>query len=247
MAVFEGLANLYAPYYRQCDAHALGELSPADGLALFFSSPKDDVFAALDYYFAELNQGRPFIFASHSQGSVMLCIVLQDYFKAHPELLQRMVCAYAIGYGVTEQYLRDNPHLRFAQGEDDTGVVVSYNTEAPGNAGHVNSVVPSGSISINPLNWRLDETPASVKDNLGSLVRRADGAFEVGPGLANARVDRQRGVIICDNVAVADYANHHVATFGPESYHSYDYKFYFANLRDNVAKRTQRFLREQGA
>ena len=94
----------------------------------FNSVPKTDVFAALDYYFEHLNGGRPFILAGHSQGSIMQSFVLAEYMKAHPEYLKRMIAAYVIGFSITEDYLKANPHLKFAEGADDTAIVVSEET-----------------------------------------------------------------------------------------------------------------------
>lgn len=73
-----------------------------------------------------------------------------------------MIAAYVIGYSVTDEYLTENPHLKFAEGADDIGVVISYNTEGPGNNGKHNAVVTEGAVSINPLNWKRDTTYADV-------------------------------------------------------------------------------------
>ena len=34
--------------------------------------------------------------------------------KKHPEYLKRMVAAYVIGFSVTKDFLKRNPHLKFA-------------------------------------------------------------------------------------------------------------------------------------
>ena len=107
---FEDVANVYAPFYRQCNMAALAKMSMEDREAAFNSVPKTDVFAALDYYFEHFNGGRPFILAGHSQGSIMQSFVLAEYMKAHPEYLKRMIAAYVIGFSITEDYLKDNPH-----------------------------------------------------------------------------------------------------------------------------------------
>ena len=81
--------------------------------------------ALLGYYFQHYNQGRTFFIAGHSQGSAMTSIVLQKYFKEHPDYYQRMVAAYVIGYAVTKDDLAANLHLKFATGESDTGVITA--------------------------------------------------------------------------------------------------------------------------
>jgi len=116
--------------------------------------PYDDIAAALDYYFKNYNQGRPFIIAGHSQGSAMTKLVLKNYFKEHPDYYKRMIAAYVIGYSVTKDDLKTYPHMKFATGETDAGVIVSWNTEGPKNVEEnaYNVVVLPGAISINPPN-----------------------------------------------------------------------------------------------
>jgi hypothetical protein len=74
--------------------------------------------------------------------------------KEHPEVYERMIAAYVIGYSITEDYLTQNPHLKFATGPDDIGVIISYNTEAPDVAAGVNPVVWPGALVINPIHGR---------------------------------------------------------------------------------------------
>ena len=62
---------------------------------------------------------------------MILKIALQDYFLEHGEYLERMVAAYVLGYSITTDNLKANPSLRFAEGADDTGVIVSWNIEGP--------------------------------------------------------------------------------------------------------------------
>ena len=105
-AAFEDVANVFAPYYRQLNLMAAAAMTQEEMLNAFDSTPKKDIFAALDYYFEHLNGGRPFILASHSQGSAIQKLVLAEYMKAHPEYLKRMIAAYAIGFAVTDDYLK---------------------------------------------------------------------------------------------------------------------------------------------
>ncbi|SDC54594.1 Protein of unknown function, partial [Succiniclasticum ruminis] len=163
-SAFADSTNVFVPYYRQAGLRYAGEIHKKTGdvNAALSGMPYDDITAALDYYFENCNGGRPFIIAGHSQGSSMVLLLLSKYFKDHPEYCKRMVAAYPIGYSVTKEYLAANPHLKFATGETDTGVIVSWNTEGPKNVkdNAVNVVVLPNAISINPLNWKLDETYA---------------------------------------------------------------------------------------
>ena len=62
-SVFEESANVFAPYYRQAGMRYAGEVSKETGDidAAISGVTYDDVTAALDYYFENCNEGRPFI------------------------------------------------------------------------------------------------------------------------------------------------------------------------------------------
>ena len=238
-SVYEDSTNVFVPYYRQCGMRFAGEISKKTGDidSALSGIPYSDISSALDYYFEKCNNGRPFIIAGHSQGSSMVKYVLKNYFKEHPEYYERMVAAYVIGYSVTQEDLDTYPHLKFATGESDTGVIVSWNTEGKKNVeenAH-NVVVLPGAISINPLNWRLDETYAPATENLGSLMLNEEtGEYEITDIGADARVVADRGVVLTN--ARAPFAEM-TDFFGPASFHEDDYTIYYNNLKDNVAKR----------
>ncbi|MBQ7208256.1 MAG: DUF3089 domain-containing protein [Lentisphaeria bacterium] len=237
--VYESATNVFVPYYRQAGMRYAGEIRRKTGNidAAISGIPYDDVRAALDYYFENCNKGRPFIIAGHSQGASMVKYVLKHYFKAHPEYYRRMVAAYVIGFSVTKDDLEKYPHLKFAAGETDTGVIVSWNTEGPRNVKEnaPNAVVLPGAISITPLNWKRDETYAPASRNLGSFMPNMKARrYEITDIGADAQVVLSRGVIVTnarwDHPAAAEF-------FGPQSFHEDDYTFYYNNIKDNVAKR----------
>ena len=163
-SVFEESTNLFIPYYRQSSMKNAAEVFQKDGTsdAALVSIPYTDITAALDYYFENYNDGRPFVIAGHSQGSAILRLVLKGYFKEHPDYYKRMVAAYAIGYSITKEDLEANPHMKFATGETDTGVIISWHAEGPKNVEEnlplPNVIIAKNGIAINPLNWKRDET-----------------------------------------------------------------------------------------
>ena len=248
---FEDSTNLFLPYYRQSGLKYAGEISKKTGNidAGLSGMPYDDITAALDYYFENYNGGRPFIIAGHSQGSAMVLLLLRTYFKDHPEYYERMVAAYTIGYSVTDEYLAANPHLKFTTGETDTGVIIAWNTEGPGNVetNANNIVVLPNTRSINPLNWKLDETYAPVSMNLGSLMaNEKTGEPEIGDLGADAQINLERGVVVTNAKTIPmpeDDARVAAEYFGPDGRHANDYTYYYNNIKDNVAKRVAAYMK----
>jgi hypothetical protein len=237
--------NVFMPFYRQVGLHYAGVIWKRDGIfdAALTEGPYGDIVAALDYYFEHYNNGRPFIIAGHSQGSAIVKMVLKQYFVEHPDYYSRMIAAYPIGYAFTKDEFKAYPHMKFATGECDTGVIITWNTEGPKNR-EMNAdtcVLQPGSMSINPLNWKLDNTYAPASLNLGSLwLNEKTGELEIQDLGADAQVFPDRGVVVThakgekmdeETAKVAEYF------FGPDGRHGEDYAFFYNNIKDNVAKR----------
>ena len=235
------MANIYAPYYRQADAVYVLTSPLATQNKIVGGTPTTDAIAAFEYYLKHYNHGRPFILAGHSQGSNVLLFLLSRYLKHDPAAYHRMIAAYVIGYGVTHKFLARNPQLKFAEGANDTGVIVSWNTEAPGLT-ITNPVVQPGAIAINPITWTRTERPASAAESRGSLMADAAGNLKKVNHYADARIDKRRGVVVCDTCDVSVLSPGTPGGWPRGIYHIYDYPFYYFNLRQNAANRIQRFL-----
>ena len=235
-SAFQTVGNIYAPYYEQ-----LG-LSPVDREKLVATIPTSDITAAFDYYIKHYNNGRPFILAGHSQGSNILANLLSGYLKEHPQVYKKMIAAYIIGYPITDEYLAQNPHLKFAKGPDDTGVIISYNTQSPDAEGPNPLAVPGAKV-INPITWTTDETLATAEQNLGSMLLDKNKNLVPAGKYADARVDKEKGVLICSTADVDQLAPGN-AFLGKGVYHSYNYPFYYFNIRENAANRTKIFLKQ---
>lgn len=256
-AAFGTYTNIFAPYYTQLPTSpnmlAVAQYVRKYGIEwqpewkykemLTYTEIRTDIYAALDYYFHYCNNGRPFIMAGHSQGSAVCQIVLEEYMRVHPEYLSRMIATYSIGFSVTRSYLQKNSHIKYVDGETDTGVLVSWTTEGP-DATTGGVVSEEDSVCINPLNWKKDDTKAEVSENKGMLVPvHWLHSWKVVDGIADAQINTSRGVVVCSTAKEKGYEYEaNVAVTGDGSYHTYDYAFYFKNIQINGAKRIGAYL-----
>ncbi len=240
--IYEESARLYAPYYRQASlkAYALPEGRREAALSRAY----EDVSGAFAWYLAHENHGRPIILAGFSQGADMCYRLIADFFD-DAALSERLVAAYAIGWPLTAELCRRHPCLKPATGETDTGVVVSFECEAPQLQDSL--IVPKGTkaLAINPLNWRTDATPAPKEANLGACFTDYGAAVvrEV-PALCGAHLDSERGTLKVTDIAPEQYPPC-LDILPAGSYHVYDYLFFFRNLQRNVARRLEAFLQKQ--
>lgn len=237
--IYDEDARFFAPYYRQAGLNVY-ELPPEEREA-YLSLAYEDIKEAFTYYLEHYNQGRPIVLAGFSQGADMSIRLLKDCF-AREEVNDLLVACYAIGWRITEEELEEYPHLRFAAGETDTGVIISFNSEAESVMDSL--MIPAGTrtLAINPLNWKTDSTPASREENAGACFTDYSGSIVTEiPHLTGAYIDPQRGALKVPDVSPQEYPPV-LSIFSDGIYHLYDYQFFYRNLQENVGVRTDAYL-----
>jgi hypothetical protein len=248
--VYSDHANLFAPFYRQQSA-ASQSMEPNNGGRDAYADPRfqvgyGDVEQAFDYYIKHLNPDRPFIFAGHSQGSQVVIELMRKRLD-NPELQKRLVAAYPIGYSVTKKDLETYPWMKLAQGETDTGVIITFNTQGPNALG--SPVLLTGAVAINPLNWKTDDTRAGRENNIQArFFHDSTGRLiEQIPQFAGAYIDPGTGALIATDIQTPESKSIDLVNMGrwpKEVYHRFDYAFWFDNLKENVQKRIKAYLAE---
>lgn len=253
-SAFNGCCRIFAPRYRQATLAAfMAEAGENGRLALALAY--QDVRAAFDYYLRQENGGRPFIIASHSQGTRHAYQLISETING-TALANRLVAAYLIGFPrqITEDG-RMLGHWPICRDAAQTGCVVSWNTMLEGGdptqfrnglatnkalAGS-SDTAPDGQIAcINPLSWRADGERATRQSHLGAIPfsRDADsGIKEPRPQLLEAW---------CEDgfLFVTDPGDEFRVLRMPEgNYHNYDYNLFYMNIRENVRTRTNSFLK----
>lgn len=242
--IYDQDARFFAPYYRQVGLNVY-EL-PVEEREPYLAIAYEDVKDAFTYYLEHYNDGQPIILAGFSQGADMSIRLLKDCF-ADEEINDLLVACYAIGWSITEEELAEYPHLRFASGEDDTGVIVSFNSEAE----DINAslMIPAGTrtLAINPLNWKTDGTPAAKEENLGACFTDYGGNIVAEIlQLTGAYIDAERGALKVTDVTPEEYPPV-LPIFSDGVYHLYDYQFFYRNLQENVDVRLNAYLAERAA
>jgi hypothetical protein len=94
-------------------------------------------------------------------------------------------------------------------------------------------------IVINPINWKRDETLATVSESLGSFMPDSTGVYVKILAYADARINLAQGVLICSSVDEDALSG---PVFGHGGYHMWDYPLYYYNLRENAERRANKFL-----
>lgn len=251
-SVFNSCCKIYAPRYRQATIYSFMDKSGSGTAALELAY--EDVQRAFDYFIEHYNQGRPFILAAHSQGSVHVRTLLEKRITG-TALRERLVAAYPIGFGIDRDAMAKTvPDVPVCESADQLGCVVTWNAIGPDVMKWADS---SKSICVNPLTWRTDGAAAEASLNIGAVSY--DGTFEgtladvkgvpqdfidakptVETGVAGAQcVD---GMLLVKEIHSMHYA---ARPMGRDNYHIYDYNLFHMNLRKNVEERVAKYLQSQ--
>ena len=243
-SLYDGSARAYAPLYRQACLSIYYLPDPDRGE--YLASAYADVESAFLYYLEHENQGQPFILAGFSQGADLALRLMEQHFD--DEALQaKLVAAYLIGWRITEEDLTAYPHLKIAQGEQDTGVIISFNSEADSVTGSI--IVPEGGYTygINPMNWKTDETPAAREAHAGYCSISMTGQISnTTANVTGCRRDPERGTLILSDITPAEYPPKE-DLFVEGCYHDYELNFFCLTIRENVEKRITEYLNEKSS
>ena len=123
-SAFAPVADVYMPYYRQASLYAVIYQSGSDG-DLAMGAAYSDVADAFDHFVTTEIGDRPFVVASHSQGSLHSIRLLAEKVYGTP-LEKQLVAAYLVG-------VRVNANIFTACTEvDEYGCVLSWNAFTEG-------------------------------------------------------------------------------------------------------------------
>ncbi|TIH20174.1 DUF3089 domain-containing protein [Marinifilum sp. JC120] len=231
-AAFADSCNVFAPRYRQMNIEVLQ--MEDQRLQTYLKTPVSDIEAAFKYYLNNLNNGRPFILASHSQGSKVLLTLL----RKNPKLLDRnkLVAAYMPGWTFTDKDLSD---LKFKLSEkpDQTGCLITWNTIGPGG---ISPTIQEGARCVNPLSWNTEtkEFPASMNIKAKIFINPSKNLLI--KNFTAARINENGALEVpTPKPEILEQLN---MSLGKEVYHRYDYDFFFYNVQKNVKQRCDAYL-----
>ena len=246
-SAFNGIAQVWAPRYRQATLGAfLATSDPRSGQAIDFAYR--DVARAFGTFLKAIPAGQPIILAGHSQGSLHLLRLLREKVAGTP-LAQRIVAIYAVGWPISIE--ADLPALGFpacATPEQARCILAWQSFAEPADPRLIRAYFDASRgydglprkgtrmLCVNPLTGRAEgDAPASA--NRGALVPRAEltGA-DLMPGLVPARCTPEGLLLIGEAPAGFD-----TYVLPGNNYHVYDYALFWANIRDDAARRLATF------
>jgi hypothetical protein len=256
-SAYNGCCNVYAPRYRE--ANIFSYFGGDEGRDEVLAFAYQDVRAAFRHFLTHYSEGRPFIIASHSQGTHHALRLLAEEIDGTP-LRDRMVAAYLIGAAIVpvpQSWFAAMTGIAPCQRADDLHCVVHWDT-MPEYAEPMERAADS--LCTNPLTWRVDEEMADAALNEGAV--QPAGTYTANIGAEEDTPTRQVFDALaapqpgqtwaqCRNGSLfaKDQAGTRFSAMGSEemgNYHGLDYALFYMNIRNNAQLRTARYLEANG-
>lgn len=228
-SAFNHAGRIYAPRYRQAHIHAYftKDLSSAKKA---FDLAYRDVKSAFEFYLKNENSGRPFIIASHSQGTNHAERLIEELISGTP-LKEKLIAAYLIGMPVPKDRFKD---ILPCKDSSDTGCFISWRTFKHGHKLPENKRAESISVT-NPLNWSTGTQYVPKSYNRGTLLYNFNKVY---PALVDAQVS--------NNILWATKPKFRGSILlRTKNYHVADVNFYYFNIRENAKHRVNKHLNIQ--
>ncbi|NND67035.1 MAG: DUF3089 domain-containing protein, partial [Halioglobus sp.] len=248
-SAYNSCCNVYAPRYRQASIFTYFSVDEAtrDEILGF---AYQDVARAFDYFIEHYNEGRPFIIASHSQGTHHNLKLLQEKIDGTP-LAGRMVAAYLVGGGLKKENFADMETISLCDSPDQLGCAIHWDTYS---MALLEDAEETGGACTNPLTWRLDGPRAAQEQHVGAVRSAGEYHLQLSGDDAARGVDFSSMGAPIPNYLEAQceggrlYVTDQSGTpFGEAgdfggTYHGLDYPLFYMDLRENAKLRAAKFL-----
>jgi DUF3089 family protein len=249
-SAFNGCCLIYAPRYREASIFRyVGATPEIAKQASDFAYA--DVDRAFTYFLEHYSKGRPFIIATHSQGTEHGFRLLKERIDNTP-LASRMVAAYLIGYQVTDKDAAALKTVHVCANATDTHCFVHWATW--GDGGKAQARVDGKLVCVNPLSWQRDgamaaktlskgAVPISGKFSMNFLGSDAPTGTVFGPLEAPMKgwtwAECRDGFLTVADQAGGPFAK---MDMGGKNYHGLDYPLFGMDIRENAKARVTAYM-----
>ena len=234
-SVFNQHARIFSPRYRQANISVFFDKNTEQADSIF-EIAYSDIKEAFEYYLSHWNNGRPLIIAAHSQGSKMANRLLKEFFDASKDSVQaplrsRLVAAYILGWPVPKEYFTS---LKMCVDSLQTGCLCSWRTVRKNHVPYYLKNEKGNSFVTNPLTWATDSVYAAKKMNSGSVLFKFNKLYkyttdaQINNGLLWVKKPKFPWSFL----------------YFTKNYHAGDINLFYVNIRENVERRIDHFLKK---
>ena len=249
-SAYNGCCSIYAPHYRQASIYSyFGSDELREEIHAFVYQ---DVKKSFEYFIENYSKGRPFILASHSQGTHHSIRLLAEEIDGS-DLHSRMVGAYIIGGEISKDWIKGMSDISICDSPSQLGCLVHWDTI---NVTYLNKDMPryKNNICVNPITWKNEGSLSDLADSKGAVYVSGQFALDFtgddGPkgenfGPLEAPI-KQYVQAQCKNgiLFASDQTGTRFQAFGGSvgNYHGLDYALFYMDIRENAMLKVKTYL-----
>ncbi len=221
-SIFLGIANIFAPHYRQMHIHSYSDLQ--NGYKAY-DIAYSDVKNAFFHYWKNFNKSKKFIIAGHSQGTNHCERLLKEVILKNDSMKNQLLISYLPGMPITHIH----KNLRGCTSPDQLGCFLSWRTLAEGY--FPNEWNTSDSVfCVNPISWKTDTIPSKREKHLGILFRNHSIKYPKSISVYN-----YNSVVWVKPIEIP-----FAGFYKMKNYHIADYNLFWNNIRNNLIHRLKK-------
>ena len=251
-SVFNACCSIFAPHYRQASIYSY--FGSKELLEEVHAFAYQDVKKAFKYFLKNFSKGRPFIIASHSQGTHHSMRLLKEEIDGS-ELYSRMIAAYVIGGMVSKTQTQKLINISICESAAQLGCLVHWDTF---NETYIDKNLPmyNDNVCVNPISWK--------NEGALSILSEAKGAVEISGifSLDFSGDDSPKGVKFhplkaplkkyvqaqCKNgiLFATDQTGTNFEGFAGSqgNYHGLDFALFYMDIRENAKLKVKTYLNQ---
>ena len=241
-SAYNGCCSVYAPHYRQASIYSY--FGSDELRAEVHNFVYQDVKKSFEYFIENFSNGRPFIIASHSQGTHHSIRLLAEEIDSS-DLYPRMVGAYIIGGMISKDWMSSMENIGVCESAEQLGCLVHWDTM---NVAQINKDMPlySNNICVNPISWKNEGSLSELQDAKGAVPVSGEFVLEFsgddGPTdqiftPLEAPLKKYVQAQCKDGALFAsDQTGTRFQTFSGSggNYHGLDYALFYMDIRENA-------------
>ena len=228
-SAFNESSNVYAPRYRQAHIQMYQEKDTSKLYEKFDIAYQDVKNAFIS--FLEQNEKRPFIIASHSQGTTHAKRLIKELIEGK-SIQQRMVAAYLIGMPVEKNYFK---YLKPCTDSLQTNCFVSWRTFRNDYDETWANRLDTGIVVVNPISWKTTEEILGKDQHKGAILYNMNKTYS---GTHQTQV-KGSGLWISRPKFPGSFL------YRTKNYHVGDINLFYIDIRKNVKQRIQIYEKNQ--
>ena len=241
-SAYNGCCSVYAPHYRQASIYSY--FGSDELRAEVHNFVYQDVKKSFEYFIENFSNGRPFIIASHSQGTHHSIRLLAEEIDSS-DLYPRMVGAYIIGGMISKDWMSSMENIGVCESAEQLGCLVHWDTM---NVAQINKDMPlySNNICVNPISWKNEGSLSELQDAKGAVPVSGEFVLEFSgddgptdqiftpleaPLKKYVQAQCKEGALFA-----SDQTGTRFQTFSGSggNYHGLDYALFYMDIRENA-------------